>query len=64
MKTTNSLSRDQIDRLLDLVSDHYGKVAGGEVSGYGQSQAEELGEMVELNKTLRIMRGDPIMLDD
>lgn len=56
MKITNCLDRAQLDRLIELVSEQYSKVWGGEVSGYGQSQADELRDLEETAEVLRIMR--------
>jgi hypothetical protein len=53
---TNRLSPDQIERLLDLVQEQYGKVSKGEVSGYGQSQADELNDLYQTHAALRAMR--------
>jgi hypothetical protein len=56
VKVLNSLTADQLDRLIDLTDGYFHKVLAGEVSGYGQNPSEELQEVEDLLDVLRIMR--------
>lgn len=47
------LTADQIDRLIELVSEHRKSVARGEISGYANTYQDELVELDTLVDALR-----------
>lgn len=50
------LTRDQIDRLADLVTEYRTAVHNGEVVGYGQSKEDEMKNLNDLVRALGAMR--------
>jgi len=51
-----ALETDQLERLIELVLNHRDAVASGEVSGYGQSQTDELADLDTLADVLKETR--------
>jgi hypothetical protein len=51
-----TLTTDQVERLVDLVNEYRDAVASGEISGYGQSQTDELVDVDTLRDVLKEAR--------
>jgi hypothetical protein len=44
MAQTVRLDGDQVDKLVELVKEHKDKILGGDVTGFGQSVADEISD--------------------